>query len=565
LRGDAFNTEEFNDISARGSSYTKDYQLTGSDAMVLSPTSINESRFQGSTRRAVSNAGDHIGPEVDIVGVARFGRPFDADTGRREDRVQFVDNITVERGHHELKTGITINHVKLRSEMRDGFAGLFTFRTVDDFVAGRAAEWRQAFGTARTGLGVTSFGAFIQDRYQPVGGLTLNLGVRYDIERLPESFRTDFRNLSPRIGLAWNPSSEWIVRSGFGMYYDRVPLAFLNRSIEKDGIHAFEQVADDTVAPTIFSTSGGHVASPFAAIAPSIFAADPAFVTPYSAQANASVERLISKDVTMRADYLFTRGIHLLRTRNINLPPPPPDPAGRTIFGRGRIDSRFDAIYRLESSAASTYHGLTVSLNKRLSDEFELLASYTRSKAIDDASDFDEQPENPYNLRAERALSRQDARNRFVVSSLFDLPIGEDENDRGKSKTQQDLVGKLFGHIEAAPIFTFSSGRPVNVLTGIDEERSRAYPFASRPLGLGRDTLRTPHFVNVDLRIVKYIRYGERRRLDFVTEAFNLLNHPNVLALNPFYGSGTTPQRSFGTVTGFAAPRQIRFSIDFEF
>src|SRR5262249_41894262 len=154
------------DISARGTSYTKDYQLTGSDAMVVSTASINEFRFQASTRRAVSKAGDRLGPEVHIVGVARFGRPFDADTARRENRVQFVDNMTADYGRHELKIGITINHVGLRSEMRDGFGGVFTFRTVDDFIAGRATEWRQAFGTPRADFSVTSFGAFVQDRYQ---------------------------------------------------------------------------------------------------------------------------------------------------------------------------------------------------------------------------------------------------------------------------------------------------------------------------------------------------------------------------------------------------------------
>src|SRR6266571_6790719 len=96
-------------------------------------------------------------------------------------------------------------------------------------------------------------------------------------------------------------------------------------------------------------------------------------------------------------------------------------------------------------------------------------------------------------------------------------------------------------------------------------QRSRAYPLASRPLGLGRNTLRTPHFVNVDLRIVKYFPYGERRRLDFTAEAFNLLNHPKVVSVNAFYGAGLTALPGFGTATGFAAPRQIRFSIDFEF
>src|SRR5205823_5220951 len=134
-------------------------------------------------------------------------------------------------------------------------------------------------------------------------------------------------------------------------------------------------------------------------------------------------------------------------------------------------------------------------------------------KTIDDASDFDEQPQNPYNLRAERGLSRQDVRNRFVVNSLFDVPIGEDENDKGKSQTEPNLIGKIFGHIEAAPVFTFSSGRAANILTGTDEEHSGAYPFASRPVGFGRNTFLTPRLVNVDVRIVKYVPYGEQRRL----------------------------------------------------
>src|SRR5262249_32138867 len=162
-------------------------------------------------------------------------------------------------------------------------------------------------------------------------------------------------------------------------------------------------------------------------------------------------------------------------------------------------------------------------------------------------------------------LSRNDVRNRIVLSSLFDLPIGEDENSLGKSHDPPNFIEGVFGHIEAAPILTLSSGRPVNVLTGTDEERSRAYPFVSRPLGLGRNSFGTPRFINVDLRVVKYVPYGERRRLDFVAEAFNLFNHPNVLGLNSVYGTGATPAPGFGAVTSFAAPRQIRFSIDLEF
>jgi hypothetical protein len=200
-----------------------------------------------------------------------------------------------------------------------------------------------------------------------------------------------------------------------------------------------------------------------------------------------------------------------------------------------------------------------------LSDEFELLASYTLSKTIDDASDFDEQPQNPYALRAERGLSRQDVHDRLAINALFDLPIGDDEDQPVGSKGNESLIDKVFGHIEAAPIFTLSSGRPVDVLTGADEERSRAYPFTSRPTGLGRNSFRTPRFANMDLRVVKYIPYGGPRRLDFTAEAFNLFNHPNIFSVNPFYGPGVSPSLTFGKATNFAAPRQLRFSIDFEF
>jgi hypothetical protein len=581
-RADAFNADALTDPTARGSTYTKDYQFTGSAISVLSPRLINDLRFQVSTRRALTRAGDTAGPGVEIVGLARFGRSFDADTNRRETRQQLVDNISLSRARSEWKAGITLNHVSLTDDARDDFGGLYVFRTLDDFTGGRPSLWRQSFGESRTRFGVASFGGFLQNQLRVTSQLTLNLGARYDIERLPQPFRTDRNNFNPRLGLVWSPSNEWVVRAGFGLYYDRLPLAFINRAIQKDGVRAFEQVALDEQAAGVFAAAGGgRVLTPVAEIAPSIFRADLRFVTPYSTQGNVGVERLLSSDVTVRADYLFTRGVHLPRTRNINLLPPlvltptnaavlgvsspTPQQLGRMVFGPGRVDPRFDAIYQLEDSANSTYHGLTLALNKRLSNEFELLASYTLSKTIDDASDFDEQPANSYNLRAERALSRQDVRQRFVLSAIFDLPFGDEEEGKGGDKGKDSLLGAVLGHIEVAPIVTLSSGRPVNALTGADEERSRDFPLVSRPLGFARNALGTPRFINFDMRALKYFPFGEKRRLDLVVEGFNLFNHPNISSVNSFYGSGATPLTSFGTPTAFSSPRQVRFSIDFEF
>ncbi|MDQ2920926.1 MAG: TonB-dependent receptor, partial [Acidobacteriota bacterium] len=580
-RGDAFNTDVLSDRSARGTAYTKDYQFTGSAISVLSSKLINDFRFQVSGRRAVTSAGDTLGPGVEIAGLARFGRPFDADSTRRETRYQVVDNLSLSHSHSEWKGGVTVNQVSLNSELRDGFGALYIFRTLDAFAAGRPVIWRQAFGSPATQFGVTSFGAFLQNQWRATPQLTLNLGGRYDVEHLPSPFPTDKNNFSPRFGLAWSPSKEWVVRAGLGLYYDRLPLAFLNRVMQKNGVRAFEQVATDTDAATAFAaTGGGRALIPIPGIAHSIFSADPQFLTPYSAQANVGVEHLLTEDITVRADYLFTRGIHLPRTRNINLLPsvtltaanaaalgffnPTPQQLGRPVFGPGRIDPRFDAIYQLEDSASSSYNGLTLALNKRMSNEFELLASYTLSKTRDDASDFDEQPQNPFDLRFERALSRQDVRQRFVLSGLFELPFG-DEDEKGAGSERDVLIGQILGHVEIAHIVTLSSGHTVNPLTGADEEHGGAFPLASRPAGLGRNSLRTPRFINLDLRALKYFPFEGKRRLDLVVEFFNLFNHPNVLALDPFFGSDVAPLSSYRHPIGFASPRQTRFSIDFEF
>ncbi|MDQ2747727.1 MAG: TonB-dependent receptor, partial [Acidobacteriota bacterium] len=579
-RGEAFNTDALNDVTARGSSFVKDYQTTGSLISVLNTKIINDFHFQISTRRFLSKAGDSAGAGIEIVGLARFGRPFDADGSRRESRQQIVDTISFIRGGQEWKTGASLNRVSLDSELRDGFGGIYTFRTVDDFLAARPAFWRQSFGDPNTKFAVTSFGAFLQNRWQASQKLTLNLGLRYDIEKLPTPFRTDKNNFSPRFGVAFSPSKNWVVRGGFGFFYDRLPLAFLNPAIQKNGINAFEQVAFDSIAAQIFANNGGgKVLAPVPNIAPSIYRAESNLKTPYSIQTFAGIERLLTADTTIRAEFLYTRGVNLPRTRNINLlspvtlttanaatlgiQNPTAQQLGRLVFGTGRIDPRFDSIYQLEDSASSTYRGLSLTLNKRLSNEITVLASYSLSKVTDDASDFNEQPVNPYDLKTERASSLQDVRNRLVVSGVFELPFGDEE---AKGKNEKDgLLDEILGNIEIAPIITLSSGRPVNALTGTDAERSLTFPLVSRPLGFSRNALRTPNFFNTDLRVVKYVPFEKGKRLDFAFEFFNLCNKPNVAAINQFYGSTSVPLPTFEKPVLFNAPRQFRFSIDFEF
>ncbi len=175
--------------------------------------------------------------------------------------------------------------------------------------------------------------------------------------------------------------------------------------------------------------------------------------TPYSQQASAGAEVQLSTNLTARADYLFVRGIHLARTVNVNLLPPvtltaanaaslgvanpAPQQIGRPVFSSGRRNPQLGDIYELEDSASSTYNGLSLTLNRRMFDELEFSASYTLSKALDNASDFDEQPQNPFDFGAERGFSRQDQRHLLVFNGLWELPIGDDEDSPQKKAGPQ--------------------------------------------------------------------------------------------------------------------------------
>jgi TonB dependent receptor len=411
---------------------------------------------------------------------------------------------------------------------------------------------------------VTGYAGFLQDHWFVSPRLTVDLGARYDFEKLPAGFTRDADNISPRVGLAYNPAPRWVLRAGFGLFYDRYALANLNRALEIDGVTAFQQVAYGPLAAALFQQSGGGpLERPSSAISPSVFRPDPHFATPYSAQTSFALERQLSTNLTLALNYLFVRGVKLPRTRNINLAPPLflPDSNGQAVFGPGRLDSTLNGIYQLEDAASSTYHGVSVSLDRRLAEEFEFSVNYTFSKAIDDASDFSEQPQNPYDISADRGLSRNDQKHRLVINGTFDLPIG-DEHVTG---ARQRLLVKMFKNIELAPIVTIESGQPGNALTGLDSNRGGAWPLSARPAGFGRNTLLLPAIANIDLRALKFFPVGDHAHLDLVAESFNLLNRTNVSQINPFFGVGSMPLPTFGTPTNALNARQIQFSLDFEY
>ncbi len=173
------------------------------------------------------------------------------------------------------------------------------------------------------------------------------------------------------------------------------------------------QVADGGTASNLFvAGAGASLTVPATGIAPSIFQPAPHMATPYSEQVSVGGEYLLATNLTLDATYMFVHGARLPRTVNVNLLPPVvltptnaaslgiPDPTpqqiGREVFSPARANTQFDDIYQLQNSARSTYQGVSFMLSRKMNEDLEFSASYTVSKTYDDASDYDEQPQNHF-------------------------------------------------------------------------------------------------------------------------------------------------------------------------
>ena len=209
--------------------------------------------------------------------------------------------------------------------------------------------------------------------------------------------------------------------------------------------------------------------------------------------------------------------------------------------------------YDLEQTARSAYQGLALTINRRLAKELAYLITYNLSSTHDDASDYDEQPLNPSNLRQDWALSRQHQKHRVAISGLYEPPVD------GLTSLPA-WVREPLEKITLAPIFSLGGGRPLNTLLTTDAYRTGAYPISARPVGFRRNSEIGPRTVSLDLRVMKTIPVmNERARLQFGAEAFNLLNHTNRLRVSPFYTN------TFGALVEAQNPRQVQLMFQFEY
>ena len=290
-----------------------------------------------------------------------------------------------------------------------------------------------------------------------------------------------------------------------------------------------------------------------------LFSNPPDFKPPYSQQASVAIEREIAPGFSVSLSGIYSHTLRLPVAIDTNLlkapmvTPKVPLAGGKTVSYRNWNSSvATDPIALVDptaaapcaanpfvcfvnplivqnnqytSAASALYEGGIFEVKKRFSSSFSLFGNYTFSKGFDTSTDFnsDYGPQDPTNLSLDRGLSEFDERHKLVVAGVFDSP----------------WKGSILGGFQLAPIFTYHSGHPFNLLAG-GEVNGDNHTTNERPIGAGRDTGLGPTYTNFDMRVSWKHKVREKATLLLTAEGFNIANHTNFASVNnevgPLFG-----------------------------
>jgi hypothetical protein len=542
-----------------------------------SPTgaTVNETRAQVAYGDLEAPASDPIGPAVTISGVAVFGTSSTSPTARINKTYELVDNLTHQAGAHALRAGVDVLFNDDTITYPRSARGSYTFSSLQNFLAGtyNNAGFSQTFGASAVTQSNPNLGVYLQDEWKAASGLTVNAGVRYDLQWL-KTISTDTNNVAPRLGVAWSPfgSTSTVVRASAGLFYDRVPLRALANAILSAG--NTRDVADlQQVTVTLSPGQAGAplfpgiLAAPVASVTlPNLTTMDPHIETAYSRQASAEIERQLGRGVTVSAGYQYVRGLHLLIALNQNVP---------TCVAAGTNNGcRPIAAYannsQYSSAADSTYHGLNLALVQRPAKWGYYRVSYTLSKAMDDVGEFFfSAPIDPSDVRKDWARSDDDQRHRVVVSGGINTPASRPERLRDWLTHGFQLSGSI----------QYYSALPLNITSGVTTVQGTA----GRPLAngatssaqqppdvrtavfIGRNGGTGPDFFSINARLSRTFPAGGRARIEAYVEGFNLTNRENVVTYNGNFGGGAYTGVFTPAVTAVADSRAFQLALRVSF
>jgi hypothetical protein len=600
----------------------------------------------------------------------------------RENNYQLLESMNITHGSHNIKVGADIRlrrHGFFQTQNPRGdltFDGQFTDDSVADLAIGYVQNAFRDGQKGDFGMSWWEISGYGMDDYRASPRLTLNMGLRYDIftpivedrNRLANfNFNTgefvmagtpgvsrsgnvelNLHNLAPRFGFAYTPwgDNRTVVRGAFGIFFDQqanqndAELAF-----NPTGLFGSQSllVPTSSTSPAMTLSAGFPTPLPYPTLADPSGRASAFFMnnsTTYIEEWNFNIERELMKDTVLQIAYVGTHALHLSYLRNLNQAPvpldsnfevcppvTPPDPyctAGLpSNYGRPYYSTvpQISAIRTEGHDIDSITHGLQVRFEKRLSDNWSMLNSYTWQHTIGFSSENESvgtalEPQNTYDMAAERGDVEPDYRNQFTSAWSYLLPFGPkqrfftssgpvhwltegwqfnsiialysgraftpylsfDPTNTGSNGPRPDLVGNPydFSHVTALG-FAGTQYNAANPSPCPTNQQSiycwfnpAAYTFPALAPGQSvstlfgdarRGTLRSPAQYNVDFSAFKDFNFGESKTLQFRAELFNLFNTPQ---FGDPDNQVDTPQAGSISTT-VQSSRQIQVALKFSF
>jgi hypothetical protein len=607
---------------------------------LFSPRTQNEARFQWNWYQFNVNTNDPGGPGLDVEGYGFFGRQIFLPSFTTARRYQFADNLSLIRGHHTIRVGFEELIRGNNTSSQTFFPGRFEFlelpgalvslcleapaacglpatqapgslSTLQSWSLGLPAFYEQGFGNPSYKESRPFTALYAQDTWTLRSNLTLNYGLRYELDSQYGPLHTPKTNFAPRFSFAWSPTNDQktVIRGGYGIFYSPIYAQIPNVVSTLGNVNGTRRIANSLVSilgdplnpaltsPAIFQTlffqgltadptknsiigCGTPPAGAYACITPAmlqqfgleisntgplppgtvLFAGQPGYKSPMAQQVSFGIERALGAGVTVSASYIYVHTTHLPVALDSNLLPGapicptdgvaacgPPGLGANNLPTNGLPFQNWGApacvanpglcfadpthvilqnnVY--SSAASALYQGGLFELKKNFSSHIMVLANYTYSKATDNATDFnsDYSPFNATCLRCDYSLSDFDQRHKIVIAGVFESPWEKSKVLRG---------------FQLAPIFSYNSGHPFNLLAGADINGDGHFTN-DRPPGAGRNTGIGPSYTNFDLRLSRAFKLGENANLLFTAESFNLANHTNYSSVNNIVGAAFAP------------------------
>ena len=565
-----------NTLASAGALNTNEiHSAIAKNSTVLGNSKLNEAVFLVQYFENNITAEDNTKPGIttpDFFFGANGNTPQQTIQRRFQIRDDFSFRKTGWAGDHDFKVGGEVIRSHYGGFFTPSLYGSFTYYdrregyTLDDYINHLADSFSGSAGDNEANDNWTYVATYFQDDWKPKTNVTVNMGLRWEMQAGPyqNNFDTpvlrylkangyrsereqDLKNFGPRVGFAWDLTGggKSVVRGGYGLYYDeifqnitlyekwndiRTPLYFISLSPAPFTAAYYQQntqaIRDSLKDPTF----SGQIMRLTA----------PDLKQPYSHQFNAGFSHALAANLSFDVDYIHAEGKREIHRWEINTPQNEntrlsPPGVFNPVWGRISVEG---------NRGRSRVDGVYVTGKARLK-QVELLTTYSLTKAMNLANDFGSRAANPNNLdwEGDWGPMANDIRHRVTMAGVFALP----------------------GGIQVSSSVQANTGKPYTAFLGYGGARSNM-----RLAGTTRNQFRGPGFATWDARVSKVIDLRGGRSVEILFEAFNLTNRVNLdgdVGFNTTYGTGTTAAPNFGKATQIVPNSQFQseFGVRFKF